>query len=343
MSGNDTINNTLYETVMQDDTDVYLYPAIIIIGSFSNILTLIVFIKGKQQNLSVSYYLGVFSVTNLLHLFFNVGLHWLTMVSTGKSIETSSDFICAIWSFLYRIITFSGVWILLAVTVDRYIAVCHPHHAATICSVFMAKVAIIVIYIGLIVVSVHAMWTYHILDNNGTKPIKGDECNYEPDNHVEIWIQYSATCYIYIPSILLLFFDILLICGICINGRRSTVSRQECVATDFKYTVLALSNLFLLLSGPATIVNIKDHLAIVNNSEVMNVVRNVVNQLILGIPISPIFVCVIFSRTFRQDMYYVFSGNCKVKIRNRGQELKAVSTGSTIQLEVENYVDNTLV
>lgn len=339
MSGNDKINYTLYETVMQDDTDVYLLPAIIIIGSLSNILTLIVFKKGKQQNLSVSYYLGVFSVTNLVHLFFNFGLHWLTMVSTGRSIETTSNLICPIWSFLYRIITFSGIWIVLAVTVDRYIAVCHPHHANTICSLFMAKVVIIVIYIGLIVISVHAMWTYHIIETNVTETIKDEKCNYKPDNHVEIWMWYSGTCYIYIPSILLVFFDILLICGICINGRRSTVSRQESVATDLKYTILALSNLYLLLSGPATIVNTNDHL-IVNNSEV---VRHVVDRLVLGIPISPIFVCVIFSRTFRQDMYYVFSGNCQVKIRNRGQELKAVSTGSTIQLEVENCVDNTLV
>ena len=290
----------------QDNVDLaetYILPSMIAVGAIGNVFTLILFCRGKQKRLSVSVYMSAYCIGNLSNLFFIYGMHLITVAGGLPELSNLSSWGCSLSMFATQIIQYCSVWFVVGMTIDRYIAACHPSSAVSMCTVFMAKVAIGIILIGLVVVSVHAMWIYD-LDKCGVCRLNNDveNLNMKEENHLhlQIWILQSAIAYAYLPLLILLVLNILLIFGLCFQHSSSSTSAQDNVSTEYTNTVVAISVTHFTLLLPSTIVNI----VFVSGAEVTlshqtGLTFDYMQRINL---INTFLICVIFSRSFRQEI-----------------------------------------
>lgn len=122
------------------------------VGILCNILSVIVLTR-RVMNSSTYSYLAALAVCDTLALFLTV---IITLLSEDISYPQPGKFV---WNkTLYAIlfpylhpsaVTFqvTSIWLTLAFTVDRYIMICHPFKAESMCSVGRARKVIVAVYI----------------------------------------------------------------------------------------------------------------------------------------------------------------------------------------------------
>lgn len=326
---------TLYD--LQNSFLLYVLPILIVVGTIGNVLTIIVIKRTKLCEFSVGFYLYVYAIDNLLTIYVVYGLTWLSHVAEIPEVENVSDGICRLWSFIYRMIMHSGVWFVTAALIDRYISVAHPDKALGMCQVFMSKIAVLIILIGMVVISVHGMWSYELNYHGMCFPT-------EDDLHYKIWRWTSAMCYTFIPMVVLFVLSVLIVCGMCTRHQNPRVTMRDTDPSDLLTLVLSLAIIFLVLSLPATIVNIvitnltKDFLMDGVYMNRFHIVQHITNGLTCGNPVVLFFVCVMFSPSFRQEFQQLFAG-CRKATRSRStttNEMKDAEAGGTMMVESQS-------
>lgn len=93
------------------------------------------------------------------------------------------------------------MWLLLCLSVDRLLHLCFPYRASEFCNAFAARLVVLLILIGLLVTSVHALWLYE-LDNNGC--FIAVEAPSPLPRFVDTWTWASNVLYFFLPASLLL-------------------------------------------------------------------------------------------------------------------------------------------
>lgn len=278
---------------LQNDLYLYILPVVVVTGSIGNLATLFVFSnsRGKFRKMSIGVYLLSYSILNLMNLFLIFGESWIVDMFHVKSIQNLSDWICKIWNFLTRVMNYSCVWIIVCLTIDRYIYVCHNINAKRLCTVFLAKMAIVFVIVGLGVTSIHAMWSYHIEEGR---------CVLVPDRHVPIWQWLTSCVYCFIPVSLLFSLNVLIFLGLCKKKKEMLKAQQSYTFTKATH---AISVAYLFLITPATIVNVKEYFYRPSlHVGQVTIFRMVSDFITCGNPIIFFFMCLIFSRTFRTEL-----------------------------------------
>lgn len=282
------------------DSYIYILPIFVIVGTIGNVLTLAVYSRETLRMFSVTLYLVAYSVENTLVLFLVYGGSWVSMVTPYPEVENLSDWGCRVWQYVHRMLMHYNIWILVAVTLDRYIYVCHRHRANNFCTKFISKAALILIGIGVTVVSIHAMWTYELRDGHCLPVMQS--------LHYVIWNWFSASCLTFVPLLLLILLDILLVVGLCTQSKQVPVCRKDEICSDLTITVLGLSLIYLTFALPATIVNIVYYIlprssfadaSFMHGLKWATYITNFmscVNQCLLFV------ICVLFSASFRKEL-----------------------------------------
>ena len=235
------------ESVIHWLVKTFTPPLLIIFGSIGNILAFIVLSRKMLQQWSVCLYLAVYAIINTIVLYIGCGLDWVSYITDSTHVANKADWVCRLWKFFFNVISYSTGWIVVAMTMDRFVMMWYPRKAQQLCTVFMAKLSIVIIMIGLIVLSIHAMWTFALTPHG---------CIIEADAHMfqtTVWPIGSAIFYSYFPIVLLFTLDIFLILGTCNHA-----SRGDNNPTQLRLTQVALivSLTYLLLSLPTIILNI---------------------------------------------------------------------------------------
>jgi hypothetical protein len=109
----------------------YYTPGVVLFGSIGNILSVIVFLKTKLRFLSSSYYLAALGINDTCFLLgsFVAWLDYLNIDIYNK------NYYCQFFTFMSGLCTFLSVWIVVAFTVERFIAVVYPLKRQTMCTV----------------------------------------------------------------------------------------------------------------------------------------------------------------------------------------------------------------
>ena len=252
-----------------------------------------------------------------------LGIAWLCFVLEKPYIGAISDWGCRLWTFLSNVIIYCGIWFVVVLTIDRFIYLCYAHKATTYCTVFAAKAITLMVLIGLVVVSIHAMWTFEL------QP-QGCFVSYAQDDlHIKIWPLWSATIYSYLPLTLLLFLNIVLSVSLCLKRHRQRRSQSVAYVDDFTITTLVLSSAFFLLTVPATVINVVDiyfpmswlSLDLIAEIELTKKITEILssaNQTLLGV------ILFIFSKAFREELCSIVQ-NLRLKRRPKVYEMGNVS------------------
>lgn len=239
---------------MRDDLLRYMTPVVIVTGNLSNLLALFVLRRKKLSRNSVCFYMCAYAVANLLTLNLMLGIGWFCFAFNKIYVSNLTDWSCRLWSFLTNVITYSGIWFVVAMNIDRLLFTLSRSSAQGHCSVFSAKAAVTAIVIGLVVVSIHAMWTFELQPHGCYVPFQ------QGDIHILIWPWWSATVYTYLPLFLIISINLVHIVALLLKYFQEIHSSPQVDANKdtFVVTVIVVSMSFFLLAVPATVTNILD-------------------------------------------------------------------------------------
>jgi hypothetical protein len=312
---------------------VYLPPVLIILGTVGNCLTIIVLRRKNFRQCSISFYMTAYACCCLLMLYLFLGTEWFSKILHQKSLDEKADWLCRVWQFISRVISYSGIWFVVAMMIDRFIVIWHPKQFSSLCTIFMAKFVAIIIFVGLVVISIHAMWTFELMNDSGCYPY-----HTENDIHSLIWPWVAASFYSYIPLALIFTFNVLIFTGICLKRPFKSHQTQEHHSLLFTYTTLGTSMVYFLLVMPATIINVVDMTyppSWLHDKELMIQLAKArftahymawLNTTII------FFMCFFFSRTFRTEVWDLLSSVC-CRHRRRIYELQSGSQSTHLETD----------
>lgn len=145
---------------------IYYIPLIIFIGLFGNLLSCIVFLTTHLKMRSSSYYLaalasadfGFLSVLLLVYLSNTAGLEFFNKQGWCQSLVYMSS-VCSNLS----------VWLIVAFTVERFIAVQYPLQRPQMCTVSRAKCIVLGLTVVALVSHSYSFVTAGMVQSNGTE------------------------------------------------------------------------------------------------------------------------------------------------------------------------------
>ena len=194
---------------------LYVSPVLVILGTFGNIFSFIILRRKAMTRQSTYLYLAMLSITDTLVLYVGLFRTWLGELM-GTDIRDENDPLCKLTvMFLYSTSDYS-VWLIIAVTVERYIVVCAPLHASSLCNNSRARRVIIAIFILIFGVNLHFLWTLQINQIDNPMEVNQTLARCEPKVRFEnlvnnAWPLVDATIYSFLPFVVILVLNALII------------------------------------------------------------------------------------------------------------------------------------
>lgn len=116
----------------------YYTPILVYLGSLGNCLSMIVFFGTNLCRYSSSVYLGALAISDTGFLI-SVFVFWLDMLEV--SLFDRSGF-CQFIIYLSTLCSFTSVWLVVAFTMERFVAVRYPLYRQSVCTVVRARVVV---------------------------------------------------------------------------------------------------------------------------------------------------------------------------------------------------------
>ncbi|XP_031347093.1 neuropeptides capa receptor-like [Photinus pyralis] len=140
---NGTNATTLHEFSAIELVQLYYTPILVYLGTIGNALSMVVFFKTKLKKLSSSYYLASLALSDSVFLL-SLFVVWLNMVDVNWFNQHG---VCQLMVYLTGACSFLSVWLVLAFTVERFIAVRYPLLRQSVCTVSRAKMIISILVV----------------------------------------------------------------------------------------------------------------------------------------------------------------------------------------------------
>lgn len=322
---------------MESIWNKYIQPFFIVSAIVTNSLPLFIFNRSRFNCVSIGFYLKVLCSQNLLFMLVVYFPSWVATLSQLNDIENLTDWGCLLYRFVSSVFQYTGPWIVVAMSVDRYIAIWHPVSAADRTTVFMAKIAIAIIYVAMVWLSVHELWFSRL---------KNGECL--PDNElleVRIWTNIAGFVKGSLPLLVLFLFGGSIIVGLIVKGAAPS-SDSNRPSADLTNSVLALAVFYVLFLSPITIVHFIYNFYLDKQPNPYNVhlhekymfLIHVTDKIYLGIQFLPLVLLLFFSHSFREECKEIFRHIRRTLcgFRSIDSEVKLLRRNSTCIVELEN-------
>lgn len=115
--------------------NIYFMPVITIAGTIGNILSVLVFFGTKLKKLSSSYYLAFLAIFDTGFLWCNF-IQWMNFLNIN--LYERNGF-CQLFTWLSNACSVLSVWLVVAFTIERFVAVLYPLKRPTLCTVRRAR------------------------------------------------------------------------------------------------------------------------------------------------------------------------------------------------------------
>lgn len=177
------LDNRLMTTVSVEDTlsvaelaEPYIYyqigsfihrfclPIIISVGVIGNTLSFIVMMKTHNRHNSCCILMASLALSDNIMLC-GAGFSWLSTMNPQKILNLWE---CQVIIYVYSVISVNGVYLVVTMTLDRYIAIRFPMKAKSICTAKRAKLSVIAIFIFAVVLNLPFLPMCLILEDGRT-------------------------------------------------------------------------------------------------------------------------------------------------------------------------------
>ena len=233
-------------------------------GTFGNTLIFLILMRRCMRRISSYNYLAVLSITDTFVLYVGLLRIWIGEL-TGFDAQNQANWMCKLISVVGYTVSDYSVWLIIAVTVERYIAVVWPFKANSMCNRRRAFMVIIGILCILLLINAHFFWTTAI----NKYPVYNEtilRCDGAPGYErlvTDIWSWVDAFIYSFVPFVVILLLNALIIHRVLLAGQaRSVMSgnqsgggKRHALDGGKKLTImlLTISFSFLLTTLPMNI------------------------------------------------------------------------------------------
>lgn len=302
----------------------FLPPLLIVLGTLGNLSSLLTLHRPSLSRHSISLYLSAYLLSSTVYLYAGCGLDWLSHMTGLPNVSHLADWTCRIWKFVFGVVRHSVDWLLVAMVTDRTLSTRRAlaTYRSALCTPFVARVAIIGVFIGLTVVAIHAMWVYGL-----AKGVDGS-CGIDEgqqDLGSIAWPWLSAVTLSYLPNAIVLLLTPLLTVQhlggrLCRHRKKTTgdvesaVNRNDdddsSIQSGFTLCCICTSFTFLLCTVPANLVNI---LWYVNPPDVLTLYASfVICSMVTCVQSSVTFVwCYLCVRNVRTEFLAMLGEICE--------------------------------
>ena len=249
--------NTIY---IENKISWYLWavgpPLFILLGTIGNVLT--IFVLRRRAMKSVRFFLTALAVVDTVMLYDGFAHDWLYRITTPRIvIRYLSPVTCKMQLFLLVTCKWSSAWILVAITIQRFLSVLLPLKAKTICSRRVPCITLLTIITFSAAVNSHFFFTFGpAIVGSGNKTTFHNCQKIKPIFLGDIWPWIDAAFGSFIP------FFVLIVCNVGIlgkliqaksrmriDGAKTKTPSEENLATTTAM-LLTVSFMFLLLTAP---------------------------------------------------------------------------------------------
>ena len=265
------------------EVDEFLMYSTVAFGVITNLLCIIVFARPnfKKTNMGV-FYINI-SVWNIIFLLF-----YMLVIDSHNTFNYNvalfSDAVCKLSIFLKRVIREMLPWIEAYLTVDRYLAVCHPHKLKKFRDRKYITPICLALFAILSVLSIENFW-YHL--KHHIKPshegISTSQLGYMPyinvsehafiskcttsEDHALFSDLVSIFLRVLIPGLIMCVFSFMIVRAVMKSKKKIASRKASSVSVDkknvkksrestFTNTVVYMNIIFLILNTPVTIMMI---------------------------------------------------------------------------------------
>ena len=141
--------------------NVYWFPFLIPIGLVGNTLSLLVMIKPSNRKMSTCIYMAAISVNDNIMMFMCFYDYLVAVVQIHNWYPLECKFLIIVALFALQNCTF----LVVAMTVDKYIAIKWPHKAATYSTPRRAKIIVIFVYMFVFIYNIPHLFLSIIIGN----------------------------------------------------------------------------------------------------------------------------------------------------------------------------------
>ena len=104
---------------------LYVPPVLIILGTFGNIFSFLILRSRAMLKFSTYFYLMVMALADTLVLYVGLLRLWVGEL-TGRDLRDRADWVCKLTNVLGYTVSDFAVWLIIVVTVERFLVVCYP-------------------------------------------------------------------------------------------------------------------------------------------------------------------------------------------------------------------------
>ena len=226
---------------------------------------------------STYIYLMVLAIADTFVLHVGLLRLWVGEL-TGYDLRDQYNWLCKATNVVGNTVSDFSVWLIIAVTIERYIVVCHPLKASSICNTPRARKFILGLFLSFLALNLHFIWTveirYYAYESEKIPRCSGAK------NHTvlidDIWPWVDAALYSFVPFATVSIINILIIRQVMrahrrrntmqLMGNRTNVSnntgehyehrRSHEGSSKLTIMLLTISFSFLFTTLPMMIVNI---------------------------------------------------------------------------------------
>ena len=233
----------------------YVFPLVIFSGTIGNILSFLVLMKRHLRDTSVYMYLIVLTCADNVVLYLSAFKTWIRAMFDWELLHVS-DIGCKVIMWLFLVSLHMSAWLIVAMTVDRFLVVWFPFKASSMCNSKRAKLTIIGMVFLIMLYNLHVFWTIGLRSYRGGRTA----CGPSMDDYfmVEVFPVMKLVSYSILPFIIVLFLNLAITFRLWSN--RMAISRatsdsdtgSASRASQNRITVMLLtvSFVWLILTAP---------------------------------------------------------------------------------------------
>ena len=219
-------NETLAGAGLAEANFIWMYgaPCLIIFGIVGNVLSILVFQRNAMQKMTVRLLLTALAVVDIIMLLVGFTHDWLYRISNTRIyIRHTSSVMCKSQLFLLVSGKWISAWILVAIAVQRFMAVFIPVKMRTLFSGRVPIAVLLTIVVFSFGVNVHFFFTFGLQVQEIGNVTYFRHCSkLAPYFVYEIWPYIDAVFGSFLP------FVLLIICTIGILAQE--IQRKQCLA-----------------------------------------------------------------------------------------------------------------
>ena len=254
-----SVSNNTTLTSWENDTNtlerhlwIYSAPVILLFSIGGNVMTILIMTQKCMRKSSTCVYLTVMAVADMSVVIVGIIPEWLDQMDITCVWEIG-PYVCKVELWLYYTLLDFAIWVLVAFTCDRVIAVCFPFHKRQFCTKKRAFVACGIVF-ALSNLNLHVFWTrgrvYSSTDNLIYKNCGDLEPYVYFETRVRPWVVLALASLV--PFCIILAGNIAIVCELL---RSRTMSEKKslksttvmCLSISFAFLILVTPNIVLLI------------------------------------------------------------------------------------------------